>query len=272
MSPLFSLSNKVALVTGALGLLGRQHCDALARFGAHIIVTDTDQEKCNAFAEDLALEYNISAFGYAMDVTSRVSLEKVRKDILSHFGGIDVLVNNAALNDKVEQRDGSIDFSGFEFFSLETWKRTLEVNITGVFLCCQVFGTPMADKGSGSIINIASTYGMVAPDQSLYMRSDGSRMMFKSPAYPVTKGAVLSLTKYLAAYWGSKGVRVNALSPGGVENGQEEFFIQNYSAKTPLQRMAHPNDYQGAIVFLASDASQYMTGANMVVDGGWTIW
>ena len=272
MSPLFSLSNKVALVTGALGLLGRQHCDALARFGAHIIVTDTDHEKCNAFAEDLALEYSISAFGYAMDITSRESLENVRDEILSHFGRIDILINNAAVNDKAEQLDGTLDPSGFEFFPLETWKRILEVNVTGVFLCCQVFGSHMADKGFGSIINIASTYGMVAPDQSLYIRPDGSRLMYKSPAYPTTKGAVLSLTKYLAAYWGAKGVRVNALSPGGVENGQEEFFIQNYSAKTPLQRMAHPNDYQGAIVFLASDASQYMTGANMVVDGGWTIW
>jgi NAD(P)-dependent dehydrogenase (short-subunit alcohol dehydrogenase family) len=272
MGPLFSLSNKVAVVTGALGLLGRQHCDALARFGAQIIVTDTDQEKCNAFAKDLALEYSTSAFGYAMDITIRESLQKARNEILSQFGRIDVLVNNAAVNDKAEQREGTIDDLGFEFYPLEIWKRTLEVNVTGVFLCCQVFGSLMAEKGAGSIINIASTYGLVAPDQSLYMRSDGSRMMLKSPAYPATKGAVLSLTKYLAAYWGAKGVRVNALSPGGVENGQEEFFIQKYSSKTPLQRMAHPNDYQGAIVFLASDASQYMTGANMVVDGGWTIW
>ncbi len=272
MSSLFALSNKVAIVTGALGLLGRQHCDALARFGANVIVTDTNKEKCHAFAKDVALEYGVAAFGYEMDITNRESLKKVRNEVLKHFGRIDVLVNNAAINDKAEQYDGVIELADFEFFPLETWKRSLEINVTGVFLCCQVFGSHMAEKGSGSIINIASTYGMVAPDQSLYIRSDGSRMMFKSPAYPTAKGAVLSLTKYLAAYWGCKGVRVNALSPGGVENGQEEFFIQNYSAKTPLQRMAHPNDYQGAIVFLASDSSQYMTGANMVVDGGWTIW
>ncbi len=272
MNSLFSLEDKVALVTGALGLLGRQHCDALAQAGAHIVLTDVDQEGCEAFARDLSLEYHIIAVGCAMDITDEGSLCGVREMLLKQFGRINILVNNAAINDKVEQRDGTVDYSSFEFFPLPIWKQTLEVNVTGLFLCCKIFGSLMVENGGGNIINIASTYGMVAPDQSLYVRSDGTRMMFKSPAYPTTKGAVLALTKYLAAYWGGKGIRVNALSPGGVENGQEEFFIEKYSAKTPLQRMAHPNDYRGAIVFLASDASQYMTGANLVVDGGWTIW
>jgi NAD(P)-dependent dehydrogenase (short-subunit alcohol dehydrogenase family) len=265
----FSLEHKTAIVTGALGLLGRQHCLALAEAGAHVIAADLDGAACHSFARTFGEAALPEALGCAVDVTRPDSLAEARDVIVKKFGGIDILVNNAAINDSVEGAAVSVDF---EHFPLDHWRRSIEVNLTGTFLCAQVFGGVMAERGSGSVINIASTYGIVAPDQSLYRRPDGTQAFIKSPVYPATKGAVLSLTRYLAVYWGHRGVRVNSLSPGGVENGQEEFFVRNYAARTPLGRMAAATDYRGALVFLAGDASAYMTGANLVVDGGWTAW
>lgn len=263
---MFNLNGKVAIVTGAVGLIGRAHCSALAEAGAHVVVADLDLGAAESFAAKLPGRH----LAVRADVTDKDSLETARGNILTEFGTIDVLVNNAAANDKVEQPGLSADLSRFENFPLQAWRKSLEVSITGVFLASQVFGAPMAERRRGSIINIASTYGMVGPDQSIYRDETGRQRFYKGPAYPTCKGAVLNFTRYLAAYWGSVGIRVNSLSPGGVSNGQDAFFVQNYSRKTLLGRMATPDDYRGAIVFLASDASSYMTGANLVVDGGWT--
>lgn len=268
----FSLDGKIAVVTGALGLIGKQHCYALAEAGANVVVTDMNQEKCVAFSDELSNVFQRKMLGVGADITKADSLKALRDAILKTFGKIDVLVNNAAINDMFENPTAATELSKFENYPLELWQKSLDVNVTGVFLCSQILGTEMAKRGSGSIINVASTYGIVAPDQSIYKKPDGSQPFWKSAAYPTTKGAVISFTRFLAAYWGNKGVRVNTLSPGGVENAQDDYFVKNYSAKTMLGRMAEPTDYKGAIVFLASDASAYMTGANLVVDGGWTAW
>ena len=263
---LFSLKNKTAIVTGALGLLGRKHCEALANAGANVVVADLDEGGAAEFAEMLGDQHG----GLKVDVTSERSLKTAREQIMNRYGTIDILVNNAAINDMFENPGMAKELSAFENYPLDAFKKSLEVNITGVFLASQIFGAAMIEVGYGSIINIASTYGVVGPDQSIYRNECGEQTFYKSPVYPVTKGAVVNFTRFLAAYWGNKGVRVNTLSPGGVENGQSEIFIQNYSAKTLLGRMADASDYQGALVFLASDASAYMTGANLIVDGGWT--
>ncbi len=265
---LFSLKGKIAVVTGALGLIGRNHCKALSEAGANVILCDLDEIKCKEFASTLAEK----SLGVGVDITKKESVLNLKEEIIKKFNKVDILVNNAALNDSFENPQVAKELSMFENYPLELWQKSLDVNVTGMFLCSQIIGTMMAERGNGSIINIASTYGITAPDQSIYKNENGEQTFYKSASYPVAKGAVIMFTKFLTAYWGEKNVRVNTLSPGGVQNNQEDFFIKNYSAKTPLGRMAQPTDYKGALVFLASDASNYMTGANLVVDGGWTAW
>jgi NAD(P)-dependent dehydrogenase (short-subunit alcohol dehydrogenase family) len=266
----FALGGKVAVVTGAAGLLGREHASALAEAGAHVVALDRSADEVRSLATAIARRTGVGALAVGADVRDDADLRRARDEVLGRFGKIDVLVNNAAINDAVERRTGPP--ITFEEYPLAAWRLTLDVNVTGVFLCCQILGAEMARRGYGSIINIASTYGIVAPNQKLYRDAAGVQTMYKSAAYSTSKGAVLSLTRHLAAYWGARGVRVNALSPGGVENGQDEVFVGRYAERTPLARMAKPTDYKGAIVFLASEASSYLTGANIVVDGGFTVW
>jgi NAD(P)-dependent dehydrogenase (short-subunit alcohol dehydrogenase family) len=267
----FSLEGRVAVVTGGLGLLGPHHCRALAGAGADVVVADLDGAACAAFAAELVERPGRRALGVAVDVTSPASVGRLRDVIIEAFGRVDVLVNNAAVDEKVEDPGAGGDALRFETLPLDVWERAVRVNVTGTFLACQALGAEMARRGGGSIVNLASTYALVAPDPSLYQRADGTRF-HKSAAYPATKGAVVALTRYLAAYWGRAGVRVNALCPGGVENGQAPDFVHRYGERTPLGRMARPADYQGALVFLAGESSAYMTGTTLVVDGGWTAW
>jgi NAD(P)-dependent dehydrogenase (short-subunit alcohol dehydrogenase family) len=209
----FDLTGNVAIVTGAAGLLGREHCRALADAGATVIAADLDERVAKRVAEELGL-----ANGIGLDVANPGSVASLRDAVLQTHGTIDVLVNNAAVNDMVENPTLASELSRFEKYPLSLWKRVMDVNVTGVFLCCQHIAPVMANQGRGSIINIASTYGVVAPDQSIYRTPDGHQPFYKSAAYPTSKGALIMLTKFLATYYGDKGVRVNALSPGGVEN------------------------------------------------------
>ncbi len=258
----FSLKNKVAIVTGACGLIGKAFCDALHEAGAEVIATDIIEN-----------EYIIKNYHFIKaDITKEEEVENLKQKVIDKYRKINILVNNASINDMFENPKAALEQSKFENYPLELWEKSIKVNLTGTFICSKIIGKEMLNHNGGSIINIISTYGITAPDQSLYKNKEGEQVFYKPPAYSASKGGVLMLTKYLAAYWGNKGIRVNALTPGGVENNQDEFFIEKYSEKTPLKRMASIDDYKGAVVFLASDASSYMTGANLIVDGGWTCW
>jgi NAD(P)-dependent dehydrogenase (short-subunit alcohol dehydrogenase family) len=273
-SPGFSLAGRVAVVTGAAGLLGREHCRALADAGATVVATDLDARACADLERELKGEGRAAIRAIAADITDPASVTRLRDEVLLTGDRIDVLVNNAALNEKVEAAaDDGRNPTRFEHFPVERFRQMLEVNVTGTFLTCQILGAEMARRRSGSIVNIASTYGLVAPDQRIYRRRDGAQTFWKSAGYPASKGAVLAFTRFLAAYWADRGVRVNSLAPGGVgQPNQDPDFVEAYASRTPLGRMAEPDEYRGAIVFLASDASSYMTGANLTVDGGWTAW
>jgi NAD(P)-dependent dehydrogenase (short-subunit alcohol dehydrogenase family) len=269
----FSLAGRVAIVTGAAGLLGRQHCRALADAGATVVATDLDEDACATAAAELAADGRHDVHGFAADITDPASLARLRDAALRLGDHIDVLINNAAMNDRFEDEAAAASLSRFENYPVERFRQALDVNVTGTFLACQVLGSEMARRGRGSIVNIASTYGMVGPDQRIYRGESGAQRFWKSPVYPASKGAVLAFTRYLATTWADRGVRVNSLSPGGVaQAGQDTVFVAHYSQRTPLGRMAEAHEMRGAIVFLASDASSYMTGANLVVDGGWTAW
>lgn len=270
---LFDLTGRVAVITGGAGLLGTKHAEIIAAAGGSPVLLDLPQAKPESAAAAIAKKFIVKASGLSVDITQLAALEAVRDQVLARFGRIDILINNAANNPKVESA-GSKTWSRLENFPIEVWNDDLRVGLTGAFLCSRVFGSEMAKRGKGVILNIASDLAVIAPDQRLYRLPNlhEDEQPVKPVTYSVVKTALIGLTRYLATYWATSGVRVNAISPGGVSNNQPEAFLSELHLRIPLARMAHPDEYQGSILFLCSDASSYMTGANLVVDGGRTCW
>ncbi len=268
----FRMDGQTAVVTGGIGLLGKEFCKTLAQAGADVIVADLN----GAAAETVAAEIRGTggkAFGVGVNVTDPASVEAMVDFALEKTGRLDVLVCSAALDPKFDNTQGK-HLNDFESYPLKQWQDALDVNLTGLFLCAQAAVHPMKAQNHGVIINICSTYGLVGPDQRLYERpgQDPAQKQFKPVFYSVTKSGVVGLTKYLATYFAGTGIRANCLTPGGVFNNHDDVFNSQYSARTVLGRMAHKDEMSGALLYLASDASTYMTGSNLVVDGGWTAW
>lgn len=268
----FNLSGQVAVVTGGAGLLGHEFCRTLAEAGAQVVVADLDAQAASRVAEGLQ-SAGLPAYPVTVDVTSQESVSQMVSSAEKIFGRLDILVNSAALDPKFDPQHQGGHSMSFEGFSLDAWNQALSVNLTGAFLCCQAAARLMLQQNHGVFINICSTYGLVGPDQRLYER-DGEQgpRQYKPVYYSVTKAGILGLTRYLATYYAGVNIRANALTPGGVYNHHDEVFLKAYSARTVMGRMARGDEMNGALLFLASEASSYMTGANLVVDGGWTAW
>ncbi len=267
---LFCLDGRVAIVTGGAGLLGAEFCRTLAEAGATVIVSDLDEKAARNVA-DAILQSGYTARAACTNVTEADSVKKTVDSALSAFGRLDILVNSAALDPKFDPESERAHSGAFEDYPLALWQQALDVNLTGMFLACQAAVHPMLAQGSGTIINVASIYGVVSPDQRLYQH-EGQPPRFKPVYYTVTKSGVIGLTKYLAAYYAGKNIRVNTLTPGGVFNDHDDEFTQQYAARSIQGRMAEKDEMNGALLFLASDASSHMTGGNLIVDGGWTVW
>ena len=260
---IFDVNDKVIIITGGAGYLGSQYAEGLSQHGANIVIADRNFKECKKIVSSLEADYDVKPLAIQLDITKPNSIKKMIAKIKMKYSRIDGLVNNA-----VNQGNPDIRKTPFEELSLKHWQNAIDVNLTGVFLCCQEVGKVMVKQKNGVIVNISSTYGLVAPDQRIYGKSGQNSAVF----YAATKSGILNLTRYLAAYWQKKGIRVNTLSLGGVEKKQGKKFIQEYSKKTILGRMAKKDEYIGSLIFLLSDASSYMTGSNLVNDGGWTAW
>jgi NAD(P)-dependent dehydrogenase (short-subunit alcohol dehydrogenase family) len=267
VSELFDLSKKTVILTGAAGRIGSNFCHVLSGAGANVALVDIDKDKNKELQKIISRKYKTSPASYGLDITKKVQVKRLIRSVLNKYGKIDILINNAHFVPRQHpQRDAP-----FEQYPLDLWNKTVETNLTAIVLLSQEVGKVMMKQGKGVIVNISSIYGMVGPDQRIY----GNSRLNSPVSYAATKGGLVSLTRYMAAYWHRKNIRVNTLTLGGALDPKlhvNKKFVENYSQRTMIGRMARNDEYNGALLFLASDASSYMTGANLVVDGGWTAW
>ena len=274
LESIFNLEGRIIVITGATGLLGRKHAEAIACYGGIPILLDLSQQVIDDFANELNDKYKVESVGFAIDITDEKSIESNAKLLMKKFGRIDGLVNNAANNPKVEDSK-DVNFSRLENFPLNIWSDDIAVGLTGSFLCAKHYGFAISQNpNGGSIVNISSDLGLIAPDQRLYAKDgiDNDKQNVKPITYSVVKTGLIGLTRYLATYWADKNVRCNAICPGGVENGQPESFLVKVNKRIPMGRMASASEYQGTLLWMLSDASSYLNGAIVPVEGGRTAW
>jgi len=271
---IFSLEGKVIVITGAAGLLGKKHAEAVAAYGGTPVLLDISQNKVNDLAEELNRKYKVKSVGFFVDITDEKQIEKNVDKIIERYGKIDGLVNNAANNPKVEDSSDK-NFSRLENFPLNIWNQDIVVGLTGAFLCAKHYGYQISiNPNGGAIVNISSDLGLMAPDQRLYSRAGlpKEQQSVKPVTYSVVKAGVIGLTRYLATYWTDRNIRCNAMCPGGIENGQPEDFLKDVSSRIPMNRLAEADEYQGTLLWMLSDASSYLNGTIVAVDGGRTAW
>ena len=269
----FNLTGKVAVITGGAGLLGEKHAEAIAEFGGIPILLDIDEKAGTKKASRISNEYQVDCEFMLCDITDESQILSVRDTLLSRFGHIDILINNAAIDPKIKD-DSEINLSRLENFSIDQWNLEMAVGLTGAMLCSKVFGYEMSKAGEGVILNISSDLGIIAPDQRIY-KKDGlpeNEQPVKPVTYSVIKHGLIGLTKYLATYWADKGVRCNALCPGGIYNNQPDEFVKKISNLIPLGRMADEDEYKASVVFMVREASAYMNGSVVSMDGGRSCW
>jgi NAD(P)-dependent dehydrogenase (short-subunit alcohol dehydrogenase family) len=270
---LFDLTGLVAVITGGAGMLGARYADAIAEAGGSPILVDLDGERAGQIAGEISNRHQVKTLGVGVDITSKIEIDGLKDRVIAEFGRVDILINNAALTVKGGGSTGDNYFAPFEEYSQELFEKALSVNLTGSFLITQSIGSWMAANGSGIIVNISSDVAMISPDHRIYEGMEYEGQPFNTPiAYSMSKAALLAMTRYLATYWADSGVRVNALVPAGVFDDHDDDFVTRLSNVIPMSRMAHKDEYKGAILFLCSKASSFMTGASLVIDGGRTAW